>query len=143
MENKWKVCKINSLANIMSSYINYYQKQYRKHNRERIRQLKQELYDLYKSEYIPCAFCHILLIIVIIYTGAVLTSVKANHTVVYRIYITVKHVHKVIYSMISLTWLAFSCFPLQLRKRKNKHAFHTYSPYNYCNYCNHYIKTIF
>ena len=62
MEKKWKVCKINSLANIMSSYINYYQKQYRKHNRERIRQLKQELYDLYKSEYIPCPFCHKLLI---------------------------------------------------------------------------------
>ncbi len=59
MGNKWKVCKINSLVNIMSSYINYYQKQYRKHNRERIGQLKQELCDLYKSEFIQYDNCFI------------------------------------------------------------------------------------
>ena len=50
MGNKWNVCKINSLVNIMSSYISYYQKQYRKHNREKIRQLKQEYYMTYINQ---------------------------------------------------------------------------------------------
>ena len=40
------------------NYCSFYQKQYRKHNKEHIRDLKQHLYDLYKTEYIPCIFCH-------------------------------------------------------------------------------------
>ncbi len=40
------------------SYQLFYQKQYRKKNKEHIKDLKKDLYDLYKSEYIPCIFCH-------------------------------------------------------------------------------------
>ena len=40
------------------NYIGFYQKQYRKCHKEHIKALQQELYDLYKTEYIPCIFCH-------------------------------------------------------------------------------------
>ena len=40
------------------NYKQYYQKQYRESHKDHIKQLKQDLYDLYKPEYIPCVFCH-------------------------------------------------------------------------------------
>ena len=40
------------------SYLAFYQKQYRKENKDRIKQLKKNLYNSYKSEYLPCVFCN-------------------------------------------------------------------------------------
>ncbi len=40
------------------SYISFYQKKYRKENKNRIRESQIRLYNLYKSEYLPCIFCH-------------------------------------------------------------------------------------
>ena len=43
------------------SYVAHYQKKYRKQNKERIRELQRELYNAYKSQYLPCIFCHKLI----------------------------------------------------------------------------------
>ena len=41
----------------MESYASYYQKRYKKENKEKIKVMRMKLYNLYKSEYIPCLFC--------------------------------------------------------------------------------------
>jgi uncharacterized protein YfbU (UPF0304 family) len=43
------------------SYQTYYQKQYRITNKERIRIIQQDIYELYKNEIIQCGFCHKLI----------------------------------------------------------------------------------
>lgn len=36
----------------------FYQKNYRNQHRDRIKQQKKDLYNLYKTEYLPCIYCH-------------------------------------------------------------------------------------
>mgnify|MGYP004006750973 CR=1 FL=1 len=40
------------------NYSAYYQKNYRRNNKQKIRQAQTNLYNLYKTEYSPCIFCH-------------------------------------------------------------------------------------
>ena len=51
--------KINfSYIIVLMSYTTYYQKKYRRENKDKIRESQIRLYNLYKSEYLPCIFCH-------------------------------------------------------------------------------------
>lgn len=43
---------------VLMSYTAFYQKKYRKENKDRIRESQTRLYNLYKTEYLPCIFCH-------------------------------------------------------------------------------------
>ena len=43
---------------VFMSYTTFYQKKYRKENKDRIRESQIKLYNLYKTEYLPCIFCH-------------------------------------------------------------------------------------
>ena len=41
-----------------NSYTTYYQKQYRRDNKQKIRTKQIEIYNQYKAHYLPCIFCN-------------------------------------------------------------------------------------